>query len=394
MRIGKKTAVTKEITRAERNKRNNLRRIAVAAFVALVVFVAITVIQSSILNQEERVEAYQVIKNINSGTKITKSNIDKYFALKDVQVSLIPDGYLTDKKQLLDKFVNRNYRARDIITDDGVSDTEGLYKSNITNPVEISFDASGLDAAVAGTIREGDYINIYGLKTQQSNNGAAKKMEIDSSYTFQHVYVEAAMDASGNKIETGAKSDDAKSQTATMFTLVLSEKDCGLFAEMIANCGDNIRLGKLQYNTSQDYQVFLQRGNTNTGFVESRTNKESSSDSKSESDTDKEAKAAAKKQKAAAKKQKAAAKALDDQLKNDTATGTTAAQEKAQAKKDQEEAAKAKKEAEQAKKEAEQAKEEAAKEKAEAAKIKKEAEQSKTSSKDSKDSSVTVKKAQ
>lgn len=387
MRIGKKTAVTKEITRAERNKRNNLRRIAVAAFVALVVFVAITVIQSSILNQEERVEAYQVIKNINSGTKITKSNIDKYFALKDVQVSLIPDGYLTDKKQLLDKFVNRNYRARDIITDDGVSDTEGLYKSNITNPVEISFDASGLDAAVAGTIREGDYINIYGLKTQQSNNGAAKKMEIDSSYTFQHVYVEAAMDDSGNKIETGAKSDDEKGQTATMFTLVLSEKDCGLFAEMIANCGDNIRLGKLQYNTSQDYQVFLQRGNTNTGFVESRTNKESSSDSKSESDTDKEAKAAA-------KKQKAAAKALDDQLKNDTATGTTAAQEKAQAKKDQEEAAKAKKEAEQAKKEAEQAKEEAAKEKAEAAKIKKEAEQSKTSNKDNKDSSVTVKKAQ
>lgn len=390
MRIGKKTAVTKEITRAERNKRNNLRRIAVAAFVALVVFVAITVIQSSILNQEERVEAYQVIKNIDSGTKITKSNIDKYFALKDVQVSLIPDGYLTDKKQLLDKFVNRNYRARDIITDDGVSDTEGLYKSNITNPVEISFDASGLDAAVAGTIREGDYINIYGLKTQQSNNGATKKMEIDSSYTFQHVYVEAAMDASGNKIETGAKSDD-KSQTATMFTLVLSEKDCGLFAEMIANCGDNIRLGKLQYNTSQDYQVFLQRGNTNTGFVESNTSKTTKSDSDSKSDTDKEAKAAA-------KKQKAAAKALDDQLKNDTATGTTAAQEKAQAKKDQEEAAKAKKEAEQAKQEAEKAKEEAAKEKEEAAKIKKEAEQSKTSSKDSKDSSktssVTVKKAQ
>lgn len=391
MRIGKKTAVTKEITRAERNKRNNLRRIAVAAFVALVVFVAITVIQSSILNQEERVEAYQVIKNINSGTKITKSNIDKYFALKDVQVSLIPDGYLTDKKQLLDKFVNRNYRARDIITDDGVSDTEGLYKSNITNPVEISFDASGLDAAVAGTIREGDYINIYGLKTQQSNNSATKKMEIDSSYTFQHVYVEAAMDASGNKIETGAKSDDEKSQTATMFTLVLSEKDCGLFAEMIANCGDNIRLGKLQYNTSQDYQVFLQRGNTNTGFVESNTSKIT----KSDSDTDKEAKAAA-------KKQKAAAKALDEQLKNDTATGTTAAQEKAQAKKDQEEAAKTKKEAEQAKQEAEKAKEEAAKakeeatkEKEEAAKAKKEAEQSKTSDKDSsKTSSVTVKKAQ
>ena len=384
MRIGKKTAVTKEITRAERNKRNNLRRIAVAAFVALVVFVAITVIQSSILNQEERVEAYQVIINIDSGTKITKSNIDKYFALKDVQVSLIPDGYLTDKKQLLDKFVNRNYRARDIITDDGVSDTEGLYKSNITNPVEISFDASGLDAAVAGTIREGDYINIYGLKTQQSNNSATKKMEIDSSYTFQHVYVEAAMDASGNKIETGAKSDDEKSQTATMFTLVLSEKDCGLFAEMIANCGDNIRLGKLQYNTSQDYQVFLQRGNTNTGFVESNTSKVT----KSESDTDKEAKAAA-------KKQKAAAKALDEQLKNDTATGTTAAQEKAQAKKDQEEAAKAKKEAEQLKAEAEKAKKEAEKAKEEAAKAKKEAEQSKTSNKDSsKTSSVTVKKAQ
>lgn len=376
MRIGKKTAVTKEITRAERNKRNNLRRIAVAAFVALVVFVAITVIQSSILNQEERVEAYQVIKNMDSGTKITKGNIDKYFALKDVQVSLIPDGYLTDKKQLLDKFVNRNYRARDIVTDDGISDTEGLYKSNITNPVEISFDASGLDAAVAGTIREGDYINIYGLKTQQS--GDTKKMEIDSSYTFQHVYVEAAMDASGNRIATGANSDG--SQTATMFTLVLSEKDCGLFAEMIANCGDNIRLGKLQYNTSQDYQVFLQRGNTNTGFIESNTSKTTEDELEAEE-----------KAKAAAKKQKAAAKALDEQLKDDAATGTTAAQEKAKAKKDQAEAAKAKKEAEQLKAEAEKAKKEAEKAKEEATKAKKEAEQNKTSSKDS---SVTVKKAQ
>ena len=343
MRIGKKTAVTKEITRAERNKRNNLRRIAVAAFVALVVFVAITVIQSSILNQEERVEAYQVIKNMDSGTKITKGNIDKYFALKDVQVSLIPDGYLTDKKQLLDKFVNRNYRARDIVTDDGISDTEGLYKSNITNPVEISFDASGLDAAVAGTIREGDYINIYGLKTQQS--GDTRKMEIDRSYTFQHVYVEEAMDASGNRIATGANSDG--SQTATMFTLVLSEKDCGLFAEMIANCGDNIRLGKLQYNTSQDYQVFLQRGNTNTGFIESNTSKTTENESEAE--------------------------------------------KKAKAKKDQAEAAKAKKEAEQLKAEAEQAKEEAEQAKEEAEKAKKEAEQNKTSSKDS---NVIVKKAQ
>lgn len=376
MRIGKKTAVTKEITRAERNKRNNLRRIAVAAFVALVVFVAITVIQSSILNQEERVEAYQVIKNMDSGTKITKGNIDKYFALKDVQVSLIPDGYITDKKQLLDKFVNRNYRARDIVTDDGISDTEGLYKSNITNPVEISFDASGLDAAVAGTIREGDYINIYGLKTQQS--GDTRKMEIDSSYTFQHVYVEEAMDASGNRIATGANSDG--SQTATMFTLVLSEKDCGLFAEMIANCGDNIRLGKLQYNTSQDYQVFLQRGNANTGFIESNTSKNTENESEAEE-----------KAKAAAKKQKAAAKALDEQLKDDAATGTTAAQEKAKAKKDQAEAAKAKKEAEQLKAEAEKAKKEAEKAKEEADKVKKEAEQNKTSNKDS---SVTVKKAQ
>lgn len=311
MRIGKKTAVTKEITRAERNKRNNLRRIAVAAFVALVVFVAITVIQSSILNQEERVEAYQVIKNMDSGTKITKGNIDKYFALKDVQVSLIPDGYLTDKKQLLDKFVNRNYRARDIVTDDGISDTEGLYKSNITNPVEISFDASGLDAAVAGTIREGDYINIYGLKTQQS--GDTRKMEIDSSYTFQHVYVEEAMDASGNRIATGANSDG--SQTATMFTLVLSEKDCGLFAEMIANCGDNIRLGKLQYNTSQDYQVFLQRGNTNTGFIESNTSKTT----ENESEAEKKAKAAAKKQKTAeeaAKKAEEGKNSVSTEYKN------------------------------------------------------------------------------
>ena len=46
MKIGKKTAVTKEITRQERNRRNNLKRLSISFIVAFILFIALVIIQS------------------------------------------------------------------------------------------------------------------------------------------------------------------------------------------------------------------------------------------------------------------------------------------------------------------------------------------------------------
>lgn len=264
MKIGKKTAVTKEINRKERNRRNNIKRITISLLVAFIVFICLTVIQSSILNQEEKQTVYQVIKDISVGTKITEDNISEYLGNKEVQISLIPDGYITDSSEIIGKFINRDYKANDIITVDGITDTEKLYRDNIEKPVEVSFSVDSLSTAVSGTIREGDYINIYGLRRAETSTiygTSAGLYEVDQYFTFKHVYIARAFNGDGSLVETPEIKDavDGTAITTTMFTVILNEKDVDLFNEMLKNC--DIRLAKLIYDTDTDYQDFLTETN-------------------------------------------------------------------------------------------------------------------------------------
>ena len=270
MKIGSKTKVTREVTRQERNRRNNMKRITISALVAFILFIALTIIQSSILNQETKVTVYQVQKDIYDGTKITEDNFNEYFATKAVQASLIPDGYITDSSLIIGKFINRNYKARDIITVDGLNDSEALYNSNIEHPVKLSFSIGSLSDSVSGTIREGDYINIYGMRNGHNEAGEVI-IATNDMYTFKHIYIEKAYNNSGDIIDSADKDSEA-----LMFTIIIEEDDVALFNEMVANC--NLKLVKVMYDTDQDYKAFIgkettnNQSNGNNAVVEDNTN--------------------------------------------------------------------------------------------------------------------------
>lgn len=255
MKIGSKTKVTREVTRQERNRRNNMKRITISALVAFILFIALTIIQSSILNQETKVTVYQVQKDIYNGTKVTEDNFNEYFATKAVQASLIPDGYITDSSLIIGKFVNRDYKARDVITVDGLNDSEALYNSNIEHPVKLSFQVGNLSDSVSGTIREGDYINIYGMKNGKNADGEVVLLT-NQTYTFKHIYIERAYNSAGDIIDTADKNSEA-----LMFTIIIEEDDVSLFNEMVANC--NLKLVKVMYDTDQDYKAFIGKETTN-----------------------------------------------------------------------------------------------------------------------------------
>lgn len=269
MKIGKKTKVAREVTRQEKNRRNNLWRIGVSAVAAIVIFIALIVVEKSILNQEEKQMVYQVSKDIEAGTKLTEQNIDNFVHAREVQISLIPDKYITDKSVLVGKFVNRNYKERDIITEDGITDTEGSYKDSIKNPVEVSFSASDLSSAVAGKIREGDYVNIYGLRRHEVPVEGAYTISTESQYlvddvfTFRHVYISKAYDGGGTRLESDKDPSGEGDESTTLFTVILSEDDAELFTEMLRNA--EIRLSKLAYDTDEDYRVFVSRNNSSIG---------------------------------------------------------------------------------------------------------------------------------
>lgn len=248
MKIGKKGAVGKELTRAERNRRNNLRRTLISAAVAFVLFIALTVIQGSILNQEKKDTVYQVIKDIDINTRITEENFNEYFKLKEVQISLIPNNYITEKSQIIGKYIKREYKVNDIVTTAGVRDVEREYKESIKNPIEISFDISSLGSGVAGTLREGDFINIYGISRGDGDNAGG--YVLNKELTFEKVYIAAAFDGSGNRIRTLDISD---SNTVTMLTLIIAEEDAAKFTEMLSNC--QIHVAKIIYELDENKET-------------------------------------------------------------------------------------------------------------------------------------------
>lgn len=249
MKIGSKTKVTREVTRHEQNRRNNIKRMTISGLIAFVLFIALTVIQSSILNKEQAITVYQVANDINAGTKITKDNFGDYFKTHDVQVSLIPDGYITDSSLIIGKFVNKNYKAKDVITVDGLTDSEALYNASIEHPVQVSFSLGSLGDSVSGTIREGDYVNIYGMHKGFNKDGEEVLTSRDN-YTFKHIFIQKAYDSSGTEIASGDKTS-----TSLLFTVVIEEDDVELFNEMVANC--DLKLVKIIYDTDQNYQDYV-----------------------------------------------------------------------------------------------------------------------------------------
>lgn len=252
MKIGNRTKATKELTRQERNRRNNMKRITISALVAFILFVALTIIQSSILNQESKITVYQVSKDIVTGTKFTKDNFSKYFSKKDIQESLIPKHFVVDEKEIIGKFAARDYSAKDIVTTDGLKDSEREYNANIKNPTKVSFSVGSVSDSVSGTIREGDYINIYGMTSGFNGEGQAAKIN-NKNYTFKHVYIDKAYDGSGVEIETSDKETEA-----ALFTIIIEESDVDIFNEMIAN--SDLKLAKLMYTPDQDYKAFVNDG--------------------------------------------------------------------------------------------------------------------------------------
>ena len=73
--------VTTELGMQQRNKSKNLKIILASALVAIIVFIALQVIQSNILNREEKIKVYVVSTAMTEGTKITEET--EIYKLKD-----------------------------------------------------------------------------------------------------------------------------------------------------------------------------------------------------------------------------------------------------------------------------------------------------------------------
>lgn len=258
-----KDKITKELTRAEQGKRQKVQAFGIAAVIGILLVVALFALESAILNKEDTVNAYVLTQDVSDGTQITEDNVDSYFLQREIQISLVPEGYITDKADLVGRFFNHDYKANEVITESGLDDRMNVYLNSIEDPVDISFSLNDLGSVVSGTLREGDYINMYGLQqtevVRESPDGqvsyyadTVQELRVSQSYTFEHIMITKVFNSSGAAIST-----EDEVGASTLFNVTISEKDAQKFAEMLANC--TVRLAKVEYLEDEPYVGFVEQ---------------------------------------------------------------------------------------------------------------------------------------
>lgn len=273
MKLGQKKqskAVPKELTKVQKEKRTKTRLIIISAVVSFILLIAIYLIEDAIVNKEITGDVYQAVKSIEANTKITEDNFSDYFRLKSAPVSVIPDSSVTDKEFMIDKYTAYEIEANAFVTEGAFVDKVSTYLKSIEKPVELSVNISTLGDIVSGTLREGDFINIYGLRKQETDSGSVSYFSSSDSlyavqdrYTFEHIMITKAFNGSGSVIQSNG------SESVTMFNITIEEDDAEKFAEMLANC--DITVARATYVTDDTY----------VGYIAPDSQKETSSETNS-----------------------------------------------------------------------------------------------------------------
>ena len=236
MRIRKSTKRPKRNTKSgtltlkQQERKDSTRVILISIAMAVIIFVLLLVIASSILDTGETKEVYRASKDIEKGTKITSNNINTYFEKKNYPVDDIPANHIVEPNELLDVYIIKDYVAKDIVTKEGLSKQEDII-AGIKNPIEVSISVSSIDSVVGGIIREGDFVNIYVVEDDKDFGKVATKI-------IDNCYIVKAMDGSGVEITR-----DKKDVVTSLFNIIIPMEKEKEFNEVLAS--GNMRMSKI-----------------------------------------------------------------------------------------------------------------------------------------------------
>ena len=186
--------------------------IVIGFVLTLTLFFVLVLIQREMLKDTEKTVVVLANRQIKAGTVLTEDNISEY--LKEVEISsglAIKDTYRS-KEELVGKYVTRTTAENEIIYAGlMMDDTEIL--SQYEKPIELSLSISGESSAVAGTIRKGDYVNVYAAAIDGTGGRVYELV-------LEEVLVNEAYDKNTEKI---AMSDTES--VALTFTFYMEQKE-------------------------------------------------------------------------------------------------------------------------------------------------------------------------
>ncbi len=195
---------------------------------AIVIFIALLYVESSILHPNGTGTVLLVKESIGENTVITNENIDTYVKEKEnVDGELLLEEGISNKKDLVNKIANREIKKGEIISNDKFTNKDDIL-STIENPIEISIKANDISQLVGGILREGDLVNVSVIDTTTKENDSV----------LINAYVDKTFSTDGTIIKRG------DSTPAISMNLIIDSKYESKVNSALAN--GSVRISKIK----------------------------------------------------------------------------------------------------------------------------------------------------
>lgn len=204
-------------------KKNNATfiRIITCLIFAVVIFAILVNVEKNIMKNYKKAPVVVCKQNINEKDDINKSNKKDYFEVVQVPKNIVPENTYKSLKEVPTGLASKNMYKKEILLKNDIQ-SSNLFVKDIENPVIASISIKSLDKAVGGVLRRGDRVDISLIKDDTN----------DKSLLLSNIYIIEAMNSSGEKLTKDKK------EAATIFNIIVSEKDAQMLKEVVNKNGE------------------------------------------------------------------------------------------------------------------------------------------------------------
>ena len=207
------------------NKNKKLWVGIISLTLALLLFV-----KKSLEEEQECATVFRAKSDMMENMLLTKDNFDQYVEEQAVPVDWIPKGYVTGQQQIYNTVLNTDITEGSILTEANLTAYTEVYKgykqlSWIGVPIKELYEG------VAGSLRAGDYIDIYSI--------CQAEQQYQCSLLAERVRIEAAYDNQGTII-----SESSSNGLTQLIVIPMEKEQVAIFYEDLAR--GNIRVAKYE----------------------------------------------------------------------------------------------------------------------------------------------------
>jgi len=150
------------------NKNKKLWIGIISLALAILIFAIFLIIQSSMQEEPDYQQVLCAKTWIPQHTHITEENAKQYLELKAIPVEWLPEKCLTDWQKVYDKVWKTDMSKGTLLTDAFLEEYQALYRQ-YQELTWISVPIKELYQGVAGSLRTGDYVDVYFIGQQEEN---------------------------------------------------------------------------------------------------------------------------------------------------------------------------------------------------------------------------------